>query len=130
MLCYDLNLRCNERVLVASSEVQSHTVEGEVGGTKGPFPFGFKVCTYLPEFSLKIQLCMCMHTCVLFEGAGNKRSKSILEEPIVLDKLSICAHQCVKVSRDAQVCPSILRVVVAFLHQCSSGTGKKKKLGI
>lgn len=58
MLCYDLNLNYNGRVLAASSEVQSHMVEGEVGGKKGPFHFGFKICTYLPEFNLKIQLCM------------------------------------------------------------------------
>lgn len=109
--------------MAASPEVQSHMVEGEVGETKGPFHFGFKIYTYLPEFSLKIQLCM--YTYMLFKGFGNNISRSVLEQPLVLDKLSICIHQCIKILRDAQVGPSILRVVVAFLFHYSSGTGKK-----
>lgn len=56
------------------------------------------------ELSLKIQLCMCMHVYTLFMRVRNKISKSLLEEPIVLDKSSACVHHSVEIPWDAQVC--------------------------
>lgn len=75
------------------------------------------------EFSLKIQLCVCMYT--VFKYVKGKISKSLLEEPMVLDKSNILFLQCVEVLSGAQVCASILTVLVALLCQYSSATGKK-----
>lgn len=77
------------------------------------------------EFSLKIQLCVYLYRYTLFKSVRNKINASLLEEPMVLDKSNILFLQCLEVPRGAQVCPSILRVLVTFLRQYSSGTGKK-----
>lgn len=71
------------------------------------------------EFSLKRQLCVCMYMYTLFRSVRNKISKSLLEEPMVLDKSDILFLQCVEVPRGAQMCPSILRALVALLCQYS-----------
>lgn len=77
------------------------------------------------EFSLKIQLCVCMCMYTVFKYVKDKISKSLLEEPMVLDKSNILFLQCVEVLSGAQVCASILTVLVALLCQYSSATGKK-----
>jgi len=69
------------------------------------------------EFSLKIQLYVCVYMYTLFKSVRNKISKSLLEEPMVLDKLNIFFLQCVEVPRGVQLCPSILRVLVVLLCQ-------------
>lgn len=69
----------------------------------------------LLDFSLKIQLCVCMYMYALFKSVRNVISKHILEEPVVLDKSNILFLQYVEVPRGAQLCPSVLRVPVSFL---------------
>lgn len=89
------------------------------------FEFALIYQMLILEFSLKRQLCVCMNMYTLFKSVRSMISKSLLEEPVVLDKLDILFLQCVKGPRGAQMCPSILRALVAFLCQYSSGTSKK-----
>lgn len=87
--------------MVASAEAQIHGAEGEVGRMRGLFAFIFILllkCALVYqmlvlEFSLKIQLCMCMHVYTLFMRVRSMRSKSLLEEPMVLDKSSACVQR-------------------------------------
>lgn len=54
------------------------------------------------EFSLKIQLCVCMYMYTLLKHVRSKISKRLLEEPMVLDKSNLLFLQCVEVPRGAQ----------------------------